>query len=119
MANKRQLKKQIRYICGDIAADVLIAGRLDEINAENVAKFIRAVANLQVESLANATFAFDKTRKDFENRAEYNKARTAYYRKGYDKLRANIFATVNEIVKEINAVLPAEVKAANVEAMKN
>ena len=26
MANKRDLKKQIRYICGDLAAECLIAG---------------------------------------------------------------------------------------------
>ena len=118
MANKRQLKKQIRYMCGDIAADVLIAGRLEELNTENVAKFINALANLQVQSLQNATFSFDKTRKDFENRALYNKARAKYFRQGYDKLRENIFTTINEIVKDINAALPAEVKAANVEAMK-
>ena len=48
MANKRILKKQIRYVCGDIAAECILAMNFIEgIDVEKMLSLVFEVASLQ------------------------------------------------------------------------
>lgn len=117
MANKRELKKEIQYVCGDIAAECLLAKNFVKgVDKKAMKEIILKVADLQVNALANTSFCFDKQPHDFETRNEYNKARNAYYRKAYKSLREKFYAKVNELVKEMNAAIPQEVKDNNKKA---
>lgn len=117
MANKRELKKQIQYICGDLAAECLIAKNFVKgVDGEAMKRAIANIADLQTATLAMASFSFDKQPKDFASRNLYNKAQSAYYKKAYGSLRAKFLDKVNEIVKEMNAALPQEVKDNNKKA---
>ena len=114
MANKRDLKKQIKYVCGDIATDALIAGSyVKGVDRKVMSEIVGKLADLQATALQNASFAFDKVESDFENAHAYHTARKAYYRKAYASLRQKFSTKVQEIVKEMNAALPQEVKDAN------
>lgn len=114
MANKRQLKKRVRYTCGDLAAELLMASHvLKGFDRQEVAKIIDEIARLQEGTLSHASFSFDKNHASFENAAEYNKARSAYYRAAYKKLSDEFNAKVAEIVKMMNAAMPQAVKDAN------
>lgn len=114
MANKRQLKKQIRYTCGDMAAELLCAcACYDGFDDAQVSEIIGKIAALQVDSLKNISFGFDKNHKSFDNAADYNKARAAYNRAAYRKLRADFLDSVKAIVKEMNAAMPQAVKDEN------
>lgn len=114
MANKRQLKKQIRYTCGDMAAELLCARACyDGFDDAKVSEIVGKIATLQVELLKNASFGFDKNQKSFENAAAYNKARKAYFHNAYGNLRAELTEGVENIVKEMNAAMPQAVKDAN------
>ncbi len=112
MANKRQLKKYIRYTCGDIAAEILTASHLyPSIDKKAVHAIVNDIATLQCDSLANTTFAFDKSRADFETAAAFRKAYSEYNRKAYGKLLENFNSEINKIIKAMNAVLPEDVRA--------
>lgn len=113
MANKRQLKKEIQYKCGDTAAEIIEAMYMDDLDRGQVNLIINDIADLQVQSLAHTNFAFDKTPRDFDNRAAYNKALSEYNRRAFDRLRKDFNEGLQKIVDKMNALLTPEVKAAN------
>lgn len=111
MANKRELKKEIRKVCGDIAAECLLAKYLIKgADGKALNAVINDVADLQISAVDNVTFSFDKLPHDFENRAEYNKARHTYFAKAYASLRTKFYGKVNEIVRNMNAAIPQEAR---------
>lgn len=117
MANKRDLKKVINNVCADLATECLIAARyVQGVEPEKMDAVVGKLADLQAGALASISFAFDKVPSDFENLREYHKAKSAYFRKAYNSLREKFSDRVQEIVKEMNAALPAEVKEANKKA---
>ena len=72
MANKRNLKKLIRRVCGEIAAEAIIAYQtIPSMSSETVGQILGDVAELQCETLSRISFSFDKSRADFENGAAY------------------------------------------------
>lgn len=114
MANKRDLKKVINNVCADIATECLIAAKyVKGVEPEKMDEIVGKLADLQAGALSSISFAFDKVPSEFENMREYNKAKSAYFRKAYNSLREKFSARIHEIVKEMNATLPAEVKDAN------
>lgn len=117
MANKRDLKKYIRNTCGSLAGEILLArAAFPVIDRKTVHDIINDIALLQGTSLAKVSVAFDKKERDFADPAEYRKARSAYYTKAYDSLICGFDDAVLEIVKKMNAALPAEVREAIKEA---
>lgn len=107
MANKRNLKKEIRNICGDLAAELLSAAAcIEGFDTERVNDIVGRIASLQVNALSHCTFSFDKTAKDFDNAHDYHKALRAYNRKAFGKLKADADTEIAAILKEMNALLP-------------
>lgn len=107
MANKRNLKKQVRYICGELAGECIVARDFIEgIDAEKMNQVILSVADLQLKSLKNASFSFDKTPKSFATLKEYHKAERKYYHEAYKTYYTEFNKHVAEIVKSMNALLP-------------
>ena len=105
MQSKRDLKKQIRYICSELVGECLLLGevcpeeKLDEIN-----QLIVDIAILQEGTIAKASIAFDKSAKEFPNRQEYKKARNAYYRKAFTALHKQFNDTLSDCVHRLNQV---------------
>lgn len=113
MTNKRQLKKYFRYVCGDLAAEIIVARDLfGGFDDEAVSKLIIEIADLQQGSLSRVNFSFDKSPKDFATKAEYNKALKAYHHTAYDKLLVEFDNSVEAIVKKMNEITPQEVRDA-------
>lgn len=112
MASKRNLKKAIRYACGDLAAECIIARDIINNNHDEWNAIVLEIAKLQIDSLQNCSFAFDKTRKDLGSK-EFNREHRAYYALALGKLRDNFNKQVEAIVKKMNALLPAEQKEIN------
>lgn len=119
MANKRILKKQIRYMCGDLAGECIIARSIvPGIDGNRMGEIVVKIARLQDATLRRASFSFDKSAADFENRHEYRKERRGYNARAFKTLINEFNHQVEEIVKEMNAALPAEQKEANKKAAK-
>lgn len=113
MASKRQLKKRISYVCGDLASDVLLASHIfDGISRDKVRELVTEIASMQEDTRRKVTFSFDKTAKDFENRAEYNKARAQYFAKAFAQLRQEFTDRATAVVKQMNEAIPAEIREA-------
>ena len=114
MSSKRNLKKLVRYMCGDIAAECIIARDfIPGIDASAMNDLVIKTARVQAATLDKITFAFDKVASDFDNEAEYKRARNKYMKKAYRSLKIDFNKQVNEIVKEMNAVLPQAQKDLN------
>ena len=61
MSSIRRTKKYIRYACGDIAAELLIASHaIKDFNSAVTPDIINDIASLQVDSLSKCKFAFEK-----------------------------------------------------------
>ncbi len=119
MANKRVLKKQIRYACGDLAAECILAIHFaDGIDAEKMQDVVFQIASLQTSALEKVSFSYDKVKSDFATEHEYSVAKTKYFKQAYNTLRADFDKKVQEIVKSMNALLPQAQKDANKEALK-
>lgn len=111
MATKRQLKKAVRNTCGALAAEIIFArAAFPSIDRKNVHDIIVEIAGLQSDTLTKASIAFDKAPRDYENKAEYNKARRTYFNTAYTNLLDCFDKAVVEIVKKMNAALPDEVR---------
>lgn len=118
MANKRELKKFVRNTCGAIALDMILAyDAFPQIDRKNVHEVVLDAARLQTKTLRRMSVAFDRTPAQFDNTADYHKARKAFYAEAYTKLLADFDAEVELIVKKMNAALPDDVRAAIKEAL--
>lgn len=114
MANKRQLKKEIRFVCGDLAAEILMARAIyPGFDKDAVTKIINDIAHLQESAVSAVSFSFDKTPRDFADGAAYRKALHAYNKQAYAKLAEEFHKGVEAIVKEMNQAMPEEVRQAN------
>lgn len=114
MSSIRKFKKQVRYACGDLAAETLVAAHtIAGFSREAAHALINRIAALQTDTLSKSNFSFDKVRRDFANEVEYRKARRHYYRTAFATLHNNFEAAVKDIVKDMNAALPADAKEAN------
>lgn len=109
MANKRSLKKAIKLACGNIAGECMIARELiPGINQEKIDEAVFKIADLQCETIDKVTFSFDKTEASFDSKKAYRDARSKYFRKAYHKLTSDFDASVQSIVNDMNAALPAK-----------
>lgn len=119
MANKRILKKQVKYICGDLAAECILAMKyIDGINESEMSDIVYKIAELQTSTLQRTSFSYDKTIADFESAHSYTIARTKYFKQAYNTLKKDFNNNVHEIVKLMNLQLPQSQKDANKEAFK-
>ncbi len=119
MANKRVLKKQIKYACGDLAGECVLAINFVEgIDVEKMQDVILEIATLQTTTIKRVSFSFDKAVADFDSAHAYSVAKTKYFKQAYNTLRADFDQKVQEIVKSMNALLPQAQKDANKAALK-
>lgn len=107
MASKRSIKKQIRFVCGDLAAESITAKYLiPGADVDLFNKCVLRVAELQSRALAHVGISFDKEPRDFSSKAEYNKARNAYFKKAYASLVQTFNKEVEEILHSMNSAMP-------------
>lgn len=114
MANKRDLKKQVKLICEDLATECMFAADyVKGVDENEMYGIVGKIATLQENALNRISFSFDKTPSDFSNMHDYHKAKKAYFKKAYNSFRDKFNTHVQEIVNKMNASLPQEVKDAN------
>lgn len=107
MANKRNLKKAIRFACGGMAGECIFAE--NTIECTDVAawdQIILDIALLQEEAVNRVSVSFDKVPRDFENKKDYNKARRTYFKAVEKALAEYMHTETEQIVAAMNALLP-------------
>ena len=107
MANKRDLKKAIRYACGDMAGQCIIAESvLQDADIEKWDNVILNIAMLQEEAINRVTVSYDRTRKDFANGREYKKARRNYFKQVEKAITEYMKTEAGKVAAEMNALTP-------------
>ncbi len=114
MSSKRNLKKLVRCMCGDMAAECIIAKTVvPGIDPDVMSALVIKIACLQDQTLRKFTFCYDKVSADFESPAAYRKARHEYMVRAYRSIKTEFNKQVDDIVKEMNAALPQAQKELN------
>lgn len=109
MANKRDLKKQIRCICGELAGQCVLAAELiPGTDREAFNTLILDLAHLQAVTLAKMSFVFDKNSRAFATPAEYKAAKEAFYASAMKTLIDEFSESINAMLKRMNALLNKE-----------
>lgn len=105
MQSKRDLKKQIRYICGDLVGECLLIGEVcEEEKLDDLNQLIVDLAVLQEGTIAKTNFCFDKSRKEFASAHEYRKARTKYVHEAYRTLHKQFNESLKDAVHRMNEI---------------
>lgn len=113
MASIRKTKKNIRYACGEIASELLVASSaINDFNHEETPKIIGDIAALQVDALSKCTFAYDKAKSDFENAKAYRQAKHKYVAAAFKKLHDETSVKMQTIVDRMNDAMPQHIKDA-------
>lgn len=105
MQSKRDLKKQIRYICGDLVGECLIIAEIcPEEKLGEVNQLIVDIAVLQESTIAKTNFSYDKSPKDFDSAHAYKQAKSAYYREAFRTLHKQFNIALADAVHRMNAI---------------
>lgn len=119
MTNKRQLKKHIRYVCGELAVNLLIANAgIKGFDSSKTSEIVGKIAILQETSVSRVSISFDKGVADFADHKAYRLAHAKYFAAAYGKLLEEFGAKVQEIVHEMNAAMPQEARDTFVKNLK-
>ncbi|MCF0213600.1 MAG: hypothetical protein HUK13_04005 [Muribaculaceae bacterium] len=106
-ANKRTYRKYVTRVCGDLAGECMFAGMFDSMaNQEELSKIIVEIARLQSKTFDRLNISFDKAPREFANKAEYNKAHCAYFKKAYKALSEDFAKEVQKVVDQMNKAVP-------------
>lgn len=106
MSNLRQVKKNIHQLCGDIASECIVASTFyPSVDDAKLADVVYEAAALQTKSIRKLSISFDKTPRDFENPAEYKKARRKYYREAIAALDSMFFKEAEGLVAQLNSAV--------------
>lgn len=109
MGNLRNIKKNIKLICGDIASECLVAGTFNaNADEKKLSDAICQAARLQTDTIRKVSVQFDKTPKDFENKRAYRAARRKYFKQAYSALDSLFFKEVDGILAKMNQAVPAQ-----------
>ncbi len=107
MANKRQLKKAIKYACGEMAGQCIYAeNTFENADIDKWDNIIINIALLQEEGVNRVSVDFDKTPSDFANKKEYNKARRIYFKQVEKALSEYMHTQAEKVVEAMNALIP-------------
>lgn len=107
MSSKRDLKKEIKAICADLALECIFAKEyVQGVDIPKMQGCLNEIAQLQDNATSNVNITFDKRPEDFENSRDYNRARSLYFKQAYESLRTKVNDRVQEIVRQMNAALP-------------
>lgn len=107
MANKRELKKYLKCVSGEVIEEALfISEYYDNVDGEKINAVIGKVLNLVVEKVSDVSVSFDKTCKISFNgdRKAYNKAHATYYKACYHRLLSDFQEGINEAIKDIKSL---------------
>ncbi len=120
MSSKRLLKKEIRNICGALAGECIIAKMaIADIDKAKMDELVYKIADLQETTLKRVSVSFDRTPSSFDyDMKAYNDAAHKYYKAAFKALKGDFNKSVEEIIKEMNAALPAAAKEAAKAAAK-
>ena len=115
MTSKRNLKKQVKNICGNLAVECIIAkNTIENVNPDVMCDIVLEIAHLQTLTLRRISVSFEKGAKNFESLSEYKKARHEYVSKAFSSLMSDFNKTLSEIIKKMNNALPIEFKESRV-----
>lgn len=105
MQSKRDLKKQIRYICGDLVGECLLIGEIcPEDKQQELDQLIIDLAVLQENTIAHVNFSFDRSVNEFDSKQAYKKARSQYYRAAFSKLHKQFNQDLADCVHRMNDI---------------
>lgn len=103
MAKKRNLKKFIQNLSENVVVNVLPhAVHAGMITEERAQEMIEEISVAQAQTLSRLSVAFDKRMREFANKADFHKAKTAYYKEVCEKAYKEFLDKIQTLLDEVN-----------------
>lgn len=113
MANKRDFKKFVDALGATIIEKMMVAYyNCDGANTQAISDAAGKVLNAMEGAKTNSNIFFERGVRSFADHKEYSKAKRAFFKALFHKIVTDFDAQISEALKEFNAAIPAEVKAA-------
>ena len=114
MANKREFKKLVDSL-GSSVIDEMVSSYYNVKGADRdeIAKAIELTLGAVGKAKSNSNICFDRGERAFDTKAEYSKAKKAFFEALFNKIETEFNEEINAALKVFNAALPAEEKERN------
>lgn len=118
MANKREFKKSVDALGESVFGTLMLSfEQAKDENKEKIGEIITKVLTATENARKQADITFDKGVKAFGSLKEYSVAKKKFYKDLFDKIKNDFSKEIGDSLKELNAVLPKEVKEENKKAV--
>lgn len=118
MANKREFKKSVDAVTCSLCDEMMAAYyNIEGIDKKAVEEAIGNVLGASVKAKDNANIFFDKGIKAFESPIAYNKAKEAFFKALFNKIKTEYSEEIDAALQQFNKAVPAAAKEANKEAV--
>lgn len=113
MPNKREFKKYVDAVAASLVEEMMFAYyNIEKADREKLVAAVGMLIGAAEAARANSNITFDRGPKAFADRKEYTREKRKFSRALFSKVEGEFASAVNAAVKEFNAALPEEVKAA-------
>lgn len=115
--NKQQFKKAAEAIGASICDEMMTVYYNEKgVDQDKISQAVAKVLGATAAAKSNANVFFDRGRKSFAVAAEYNKAKSEFFKKLFKRIHADFNSEISAALKLFNEAVPQAVKEANKES---
>ena len=112
--NKQEFKKAVEAVGASICNEMMVVYYNEEgADRDKIAQAVAKVLGATGAAKSNANVKFDRGAKGFADVKEYKKAKEAFFRKLFKKIREDFNQAIADALKDFNEAVPQSVKDAN------
>lgn len=112
--NKQQFKKAVEAVGASMCDEMMtVYYNVEGADRDKISQAVTKVLGATGAAKANANIFFDRGVKSFANVEEYNKAKAEFFKKLFNKIRADFNNEISAALKLFNEAVPQAVKDAN------
>lgn len=112
--NKQQFKKAVEAVGASICDEMMTVYYNEQgVDQDKISMAVAKVLGATAAARSNANVHFDRGCRSFANAQEYNKAKSAFFKKLFDKIHSDFNEEIKAALKLFNEAVPQAVKDAN------
>lgn len=112
--NKQQFKKAVEAVGASICDEMMTVYYNEKgVDHDKISMAVAKVLGATAAARSNANVFFDRGRRSFSTPQEYNKAKSAFFKKLFEKIHSDFNEEISAALKLFNEAVPQAVKDAN------
>lgn len=112
--NKQQFKKAVEAVGASICDEMMsVYYNVVDADKDKISQAVAKVLGATAAAKSNANVYFDRGSKSFADLKEYNKAKSDFFKKLFNKIHEDFNSEISAALKLFNEAVPQSVKDAN------